>query len=204
MPSSGFVMQPHEDPLPPLGFLDFEQRGQFEARQAIVLGVAGECRCSRIVLGSLVSAVEDSGLQVRDGSADIRLLEQLVSLPPRPRAFAEPSFPSRVAVVGAASNEPGRAVIQAQRGVALASLRPPRPNPAPGASAVSGVRLSAAPAQPPPPVERPLACEGFQVVKGAPVAAGCRHRHALAIGSVVLPADSRPSLFRHGEARTVL
>ena len=31
VPSSGFVMQPHEDPLPPLGFLDFEQRGQFEA-----------------------------------------------------------------------------------------------------------------------------------------------------------------------------
>ena len=36
VPSSGFVMQPHEDPLPPLGFLDFEQRGQFEAHQAIV------------------------------------------------------------------------------------------------------------------------------------------------------------------------
>ncbi len=36
VPSSGFVMQPHEDPLPPLSFLDFEQRGQFEARQAIV------------------------------------------------------------------------------------------------------------------------------------------------------------------------
>ena len=37
-----FVVHPHEDPLPPLGFLDFEQRGQFEARQAIVLGFAGE------------------------------------------------------------------------------------------------------------------------------------------------------------------
>ena len=69
MPSSGFVMQPHEDPLPPLGFLDFEQRGQFEARQAIVLGVAGECRCSRIVLGSLVSAVEDSGFHFLDGGS---------------------------------------------------------------------------------------------------------------------------------------
>ena len=42
MPSAGFVMQPHEDSLPPLGFLDFEPRGQFEARQAIVLGFAGD------------------------------------------------------------------------------------------------------------------------------------------------------------------
>ena len=207
VPASGFVMQPHEDPLPPLGFLDFEQRGQFEARQVIVLGVAGECRCSRIVLGSLVSAVEDSGLQVRDGSADIRLLEQLVSLPPRPRAVAEPSFPSRpscVAVVAVASNEPGRAVLQAQRRVALASFPPGRPRPTEGAGAVSGVRLSAAPAQPAAAVESPLLREGLQVVKGAPVASRCCHRHALAIGSVVLPADSRPSLFRHGEARTVL
>ena len=86
MPSSGFVMQPHEDPLLALGFLDFEQRGQFEARQAIVLGFAGECRCSRIVLGSLVSAVEDSGLQVRDGSAYVRLLQKTVPNPPRPQA----------------------------------------------------------------------------------------------------------------------
>ena len=80
MPSADhdFMMQPHEDPLPPLGFLDFE------ARQAIELGVAGECRRSRIILGSLVSAVEDGGLQVRDGSAYVRLLEQLPSLPPRP------------------------------------------------------------------------------------------------------------------------
>ena len=55
VPSAGhdFVMQPHEDPLLAVGFLDFEQRGQFEARQAIVLGFAGECRRSRIVLGSL-------------------------------------------------------------------------------------------------------------------------------------------------------
>ena len=104
VPSAGhdFVMQPHEDPLLAVGFLAVEPRGQLEARQAIVLGFAGECRRSRIVLGSLVSAVEDGGLQVRDGSADIRLLEQLVSLPPRPRAVAElsfPSRPSRVAVV---------------------------------------------------------------------------------------------------------
>ena len=91
-------------------------------------------------------------------------------------------------MVGAASNEPGRAVIQAQRGVALASLRPPRPNPAPGARTVSGVRLSAASAQPAAAVESPLLREGLQVVKGAPVASRCRHRHALAIGSVVLPA----------------
>ena len=95
-------------------------------------------------------------------------------------------------------------LIQAQRGVALASLRPPRPNPAPSARTVSGVRLSAASAQPVAAVERPLLREGLQVVKGAPVASRCRHRHALALGSVVLPADSRPSLFRHGEARTVL
>ena len=75
MPSAGFVMQLHEDPLPPLGFLDFEPRGQFEARQAIEPGVAGECRRSRIVLGSLMSVVDDSGAPGRDGSADIRLLE---------------------------------------------------------------------------------------------------------------------------------
>ena len=93
VPSSGFVMQPHEDPLLAVGFLDFEQRGQFEARQAIVLGFAGECRCSRIVLGSLVSAVEDSGLQVRDGSAYMRLLEQLVSLPSRPPSRRRAQLP---------------------------------------------------------------------------------------------------------------
>ena len=60
VPSAGhdFMMQPHEDPLPPLGFLDFEPRGQFEARQAIVLDV---CRHSRIVLGSLMIVVDDSG-----------------------------------------------------------------------------------------------------------------------------------------------
>ena len=77
MPSSGhdFVMQPHEDPLLALGFLDFEPRGQFEARQAIELDVAGECRHSRIVLGSLMIVVEDSGAPGRDGSADMRLLE---------------------------------------------------------------------------------------------------------------------------------
>ena len=90
MPSSGFVMQPHEDPLPPLGFLDFEQRGQFEARQAIVLGVAGECRCSRIVLGSLVgslvSAVEDGGFHFLDGGSDVRFPEQLVAHPLSTRA----------------------------------------------------------------------------------------------------------------------
>ena len=34
----GFVMHPHEHFELALGFLDFEQRGQFEARQA------GECR----------------------------------------------------------------------------------------------------------------------------------------------------------------
>ena len=59
VPSSSFVMQPHEDPLPPLGFLDFKQRGQFEARQAVALGFAGECRRPLLALGSLVSAVED-------------------------------------------------------------------------------------------------------------------------------------------------
>ena len=75
MPSSGFVMQPQEDPLPPLGFLDFKQRSQFEACQAIELDVAGECRHSRIVLGSLVSVVKDSGAPGRDDSADMRLLE---------------------------------------------------------------------------------------------------------------------------------
>ena len=75
MPSSGFVMQPHEDPLPPLGFLDFKQRSQFEACQAIELDVAGECRRSRIVLGSLVSVVKDSGAPGRDSSAYMRLLE---------------------------------------------------------------------------------------------------------------------------------
>ena len=60
-PSAGydFVMHPHEHFELALGFLDFEPRGQFEARQALEPGVAGECRCSRIVLGSLVSAVED-------------------------------------------------------------------------------------------------------------------------------------------------
>ena len=73
VPSSGFVMQPQEDPLPPL--LDFKQRSQFEACQAIELDVAGECRHSRIVLGSLVSVVKDSGAPGRDDSADMRLLE---------------------------------------------------------------------------------------------------------------------------------
>ena len=86
VPASGFVMQPHEDPLPPLGFLDFEQRGQFEARQAVELGFAGECRCSRIALGSLVSAVEDGGFQVRNSSAYVRLLQKTVPNPPRPQA----------------------------------------------------------------------------------------------------------------------
>ena len=77
VPSAGhdFVIQPHEDPLLAVGFLAVEPRGQLEARQAIVLGFAGECRRSRIVLGSLVSVVEDSGAPGRDGSADIRLLE---------------------------------------------------------------------------------------------------------------------------------
>ena len=86
--------------------------------------------------------------------------------------------------------------------MALAFFSPARPDPTPGTGAVSGVRLSTAPAQSPPPVERALVGEGFQVVKGAPVASRCRQRHALALVSVVLPADSRPSLFRHGEART--
>ena len=207
MPSSGhdFVMQPHEDPLLAVGFLEIEPRGQFEARQAIEIDVAGECRHSRIVLGSLMNVVDDSGAPGRDGSADKRLLEQLVSLPPRPRAFAEPSIPSRpscVAVVTVASGEPGRAVLQAQRGVALASFPPGRPRPTEGAGAVSGVRLSAASAPLATTVESPPVGESLQVVPGAPVASRCRHRHALAIEPVVLPADSRPSLFRHGEART--
>ena len=77
MPSAGhdFMMQPHEDPLLAVGFLEIEPRGQFEARQAIELDVAGECRHSRIVLGSLVSVVKDSGAPGRDDSADMRLLE---------------------------------------------------------------------------------------------------------------------------------
>ena len=73
VPSSGFVMQPHEDPLPPHGFLDFEPRGQFEARPLLVLG-------------SLVSAVEDGGFQVRNSSAYVRLLQKTVPNPPRPQA----------------------------------------------------------------------------------------------------------------------
>ena len=77
MPSAGhdFVMQPHEDPLLAVGFLAVEPRGQLEAHQALALGFAGECRRPLLVLGSLVSAVEGSGLQVRDGSAYMRLLE---------------------------------------------------------------------------------------------------------------------------------
>ena len=77
MPSAGhdFVMQPHEDPLLAVGFLEIEQGGQFEARQAIELDVAGECRHSRIVLGSLMNVVDDSSAPGRDGSADKRLLE---------------------------------------------------------------------------------------------------------------------------------
>ena len=67
-------------------------------------------------------------------------------------------------MVTVASNEPSRTVIQAQLGMALASLRPPRPNPAPGAGAVSGVRLSAAPAQPATAVKSPPVGEGLQVV----------------------------------------
>ena len=207
MPSAGydFVMHPHEHFELALGFLDFEPRGQFEARQALALGFAGECRRPLLVLGSLVSAVEDGGFQVRNSSAYVRLLQKTVPNPPRPRAFAEPSFPSRpsrVAVVAVASGELSRTVIQAQRGVALASRRPRRPNPAPSARTVSGVRLSAASAQPAAAVESPLLREGLQVVKGASVASRCRQRHALAIEPVVLPADSRPSLLRHGEART--
>ena len=57
-------------------------------------------------------------------------------------------------------------------------------------------------AQPAAAVESPLLREGLQVVKGAPVATRCRHRHALAIEPMVLSADSRPSLLRHGKART--
>ena len=49
-----------------LGFLEIEQGDQLEARQAIELDVAGECRHSRIVLGSLVSVVDDSGSPGRD------------------------------------------------------------------------------------------------------------------------------------------
>ena len=129
VPSAGhdFVMQPHEDPLLAVGFLAVEPRGQLEARQAIVLGFAGECR--------------------------------------RPR---------RVAVVTVASGEPSLPVIQAQLGMALASLRPPRPNPAPGAGAVSGVRLSAASAQPAAAVESPPVGEGFQVMPDTSFAARCR------------------------------
>ena len=44
-------------------------------RQAVELDFAGECRHSRIVLGSLVSVVNDSGAPGRDDSADMRLLE---------------------------------------------------------------------------------------------------------------------------------
>ena len=70
-------------------------------------------------------------------------------------------------MVAVASGELSRPVIQAQRRVALASFPPARPNPAPGAGAVSGVRLSAAPAQPAAAVESPLLREGLQVVKRA-------------------------------------
>ena len=74
-PSAGydFVMHPHEHFELALGFLDFEQRGQFEARQAVELG-------------SLVSAVEDGGFQVRNSSAYVRLLQKTVPNPPRPQA----------------------------------------------------------------------------------------------------------------------
>ena len=102
-------------------------------------------------------------------------------------------------MIAVASGELSRAVLQAQLGMALASLRPPRPNPAPGARTVSGVRVSAAPAQPATAIEGPLVGEGLQVVKCAPIATRCRHRHALAIEPVVLSADSQPlSLLRHG------
>ena len=63
---------------------------------------------------------------------------------------------------------------------------------------MSGVRLSAAPAQPAAAIESPLLREGLQVVPGTSVAARCRHRHALAIEPMVLSADSQPSLLRHG------
>ena len=102
VPASGFVMQPHEDPLPPLGFLDFEQRGQFEARQAVELGFAGECRRPSFVLGSLVSAVEDGGFHFLDGGSDVRFPEQLVAHPPSTRAgpkLRRPSRPSCVTVL---------------------------------------------------------------------------------------------------------
>ena len=96
--------------------------------------------------------------------------EQRVQLQPRQAValgFAgECRRPRRVAVVTVASGEPSLPVIQAQLGMALASLRPPRPNPAPGAGAVSGVRLSAASAQPAAAVESPPVGEGFQVMPG--------------------------------------
>ena len=82
----GFVMHPHEHFELALSFLDFEQRGQFEARQAVELGFAGECRRPLLVLGSLVSAVEDGGFQVRNSSAYVRLLQKTVPNPPRPQA----------------------------------------------------------------------------------------------------------------------
>ena len=101
-------------------------------------------------------------------------------------------------MVTVASNEPSRAVIKAQLGMALASLRPPRPRPTQGTGAVSGVRLSAASAPLATAIESPLLREGLQVVPGTSVASRCRHRHALAIEPMVLSADSRPSLLRHG------
>ena len=68
-----------------------------------------------------------------------------------------------------ASNKLFRAVIQTQLGVTLASLQPARPYPAPGAGAVSGVRLSAASTKPELAVDLALACEGFQGLKGLTV-----------------------------------
>ena len=194
VPSSGFVMQPHEDPLPPLGFLDFEQRGQFEARQAVALGFAGECRRPLLALGSLVSAVEDGGFHFLDGGSDVRFPEQLVARPPSTRAgpkLRRPSRPSCVTVLKVATDKLLRSGAQLKLRMALAFFSPARPDPTPGTGAVSGVRLSTAPAQSPPPVERALVGECFQVVKGAPVASRCRQRHALAVEPVVLPADTR-------------
>ena len=109
-PSAGydFVMHPHEHFELAFGFLDFEQRGQFEARQALVLGVAGECRCPLLALGSPVSAVEDGGFHFLDGGSDVRFPGQLVAHPPSTRAgpkLHRPSRPSCVTVLKVATDK---------------------------------------------------------------------------------------------------
>ena len=98
-----------------LGILEIEQGGQFEARQAIELDVARECRRPSIVLGSLVIAVEDGGFYFLDGGSDVRFPEQLVAHPPSTRAgpkLRRPSRPSCVTVIKVATDKLLRAVIQ--------------------------------------------------------------------------------------------